>query len=234
MGRSFAPMVDHVRSIVDGPGAEAADRALGTILFTDIVGSTDLLARMGDHAYGALRDEHERTVRLTVEDFGGRLLKVIGDGTLSLFDGPIAALRCADRLSNDAAALGVPIRAGVHTGEVQRSGGDVAGMTVHIGARIAGLAGQGEILLSRAVRDLTSGAGLSFRDCGARELRGVPGRWDLYALDHLAAPHDAAVGQPLALSRTDAATLAAARRSPGALRALSRASTRIRRLAVRT
>jgi class 3 adenylate cyclase/pimeloyl-ACP methyl ester carboxylesterase len=233
MGEAFAPLVDHVREVLDGPGAPRADHTFGTILFTDIVGSTDLLARLGDHRYGALRDEHERTVRLTVEDFGGRLLKVIGDGTLSLFDGPIAAIRCADRLSQDAEALGTPIRAGIHTGEIQRPGGDVAGMTVHVGARIAGLAGPGEIYLSRTVRDLTAAAGVSFRTVGERELRGVPGTWDLYAVDHLATPHDPAVAQPVTLSRADAVTLSAARRAPGALRAVSRATERLRRLTVR-
>jgi class 3 adenylate cyclase len=228
LGESFAPMVDHVREILEGPGAPTSDQTFGTVLFTDIVGSTDLLARLGDHRYGELRDEHERTVRLTVEEHGGRLLKVIGDGTLSLFDGPIAAIRCADRLTQDAAALGAPIRAGVHTGDLQRRGGDVAGMTVHVGARIAGLAGAGEIFLSRVVRDLTSGAGFTFRSAGARELRGVPGTWDLYALQHLSAPHDPAIGQPLALSRADSVTLAAARRSPRALRTLAQAAASLR------
>jgi class 3 adenylate cyclase/pimeloyl-ACP methyl ester carboxylesterase len=198
LGESFAPMVDHVREVLEGPGARSTDLTFGTVLFTDIVGSTDLLARLGDHRYGELRDGHERMVRLTVEDFGGRLLKVIGDGTLSLFDGPVAALRCAHRLSEEAGEHGTPIRAGIHTGDIQRPGGDVAGMTVHVGARIAALAGAGEVYLSQTVRDLTSAAGLGFRLVGERALRGVPGTWPLYALDELATPHDPEVGRPLA------------------------------------
>jgi class 3 adenylate cyclase/pimeloyl-ACP methyl ester carboxylesterase len=234
MGEAFGPIVDHVREMIEGPDAPSADSALGTVLFTDIVGSTDLLARLGDPRFGALRNEHARTVRLAVEELGGQLIKVIGDGTLSLFDGPIAAIRCADRLRRDAEALGTPIRAGVHTGEIQRPGGDVAGMTVHVGARIAGLAGSGDIYLSRTVRDLAAAAGVTFRPIGDRALRGVPGTWDLYAVDRVATPHDPAVAQPLALSRTDAATLAAARRTPGALRAVTRATARLRRFAART
>jgi class 3 adenylate cyclase/pimeloyl-ACP methyl ester carboxylesterase len=230
LGESLIPVIDHVRELVAGPDALGSPDWLGTVLFTDIVGSTGLLASLGDQRYSALRDEHERTVRMTVEDFGGRLLKVIGDGTLSLFDGPIAAIRCAERLTRDADALGTPIRAGVHTGELQRGGGDVAGMTVHVGARIAGLGGAGEILVSQTVRDLASGSGATFRSHGSHELRGVPGTWELHAVDRLASRADAAVGQPLELSRADAVTLLAARRAPGALRMVARAAARLRRV----
>jgi class 3 adenylate cyclase/pimeloyl-ACP methyl ester carboxylesterase len=233
LGETFAPVVDHAVELATGGHTGTTQTMFGTVLFTDIVGSTEVLARLGDRGYGALRDEHERQVRLTVDDLGGQLLKVIGDGTLSLFDGPIAAITSADRLRREAGALGVPIRAGVHTGELQRPGGDVAGMTVHVGARIAGLAGPGEILLSRQVRDLTSAAGISFTSRGHRELRGVPGTWELFAVDAVARPSDPDVAQPIALSRADAVTLAAARRTPSALRAISRAASAVRRVTSR-
>jgi class 3 adenylate cyclase len=229
LGESIAAVVDHARALATGTDALVADRSFGTVLFTDIVGSTELLARLGDHRYGGVRDEHERAVRLSVEDHGGRLLKVLGDGTLSLFDGPVAAITCADQLRRGARDAGLEIRAGIHTGELQRPGGDVAGMTVHVGARVSSLAGAGEILVTRSVRDLSASAGISFRSDGVHELRGVPDRWELFAVDGITSPDDPDVGRPLSLSRSDAATLAAARRSPRALRAITSAVGSVRR-----
>jgi class 3 adenylate cyclase/pimeloyl-ACP methyl ester carboxylesterase len=228
LGESIAAVVDHARAVATGTDAVVPQRSFGTVLFTDIVGSTQLLARLGDERYGELRDEHERAVRLSVDDHGGRLLKTLGDGTLSLFDGPVAAISCADELRREATALGVEIRAGIHTGELQRSGGDVAGMTVHVGARIAGLAGAREILVSTAVRDVSAGAGISFRPAGSHELRGVPGRWELFEIVEMGHPSMAEIGDPLVLSRSDAVTLAAARRNPRALRAITRAIGSVR------
>ena len=159
-----------------------ADRMLGTVLFTDLVKSTELLTRIGDAAYRDLRAAHERQVRLTVENSGGRLVNVIGDGTLSIFDRASDAVRCAEAICAESDAQHIAVRAGVHTGELERTGMDITGMTVHVGARVAALAGAGEVLVSRTVKDLLLGSGIQFRDRGSKALKGVPGKWDLYAL----------------------------------------------------
>jgi class 3 adenylate cyclase len=202
------------------------------MLFTDVAGSTELLARIGDAEYRALRATHERHVRLEVEQSGGRLISVTGDGTFSLFDGPTHAVRCADEIRKGADELGISVRAGVHTGELERTGRDFTGLSVHIGARVGAMAMPNEILVSRAVRDLVAGSGLAFVEHGEHTLRGVPGSWDLYAL--------AAADQPAILpterslqTPLDRLALRTARTAPRAMRAASRVGNALQRYRTR-
>ena len=160
-------------------GAKAA-RALATVLFTDIVGSTARGAELGDHAWRLLRERHDQIVRRALADSGGHEVKTMGDGFLATFDGPARAVECTDRIAREIAELGIEIRAGLHTGEVTFEDDDVAGIAVAIGARIAAMAGPSEILVSRTVKDLTAGSHLRFEDADEHELKGVPDRWRLY------------------------------------------------------
>jgi len=167
--------------------ASEADRILATVLYTDIVGSTERMATVGDSAWGALLVEHERGVRGAVRANGGTIVKSLGDGFLLRFDMPTAALRCARAIVRDAAAQGLGVRAGLHTGECGVRDDDLIGLTVHVGARVADLAGPGEVLVTSTVRDLVLGSAVSFEDRGTHELRGVPGRWSVLAVDTLGA-----------------------------------------------
>jgi class 3 adenylate cyclase len=156
------------------------DRVLATVLFTDIVGSTVRAAALGDQIWRDLLEEHDRIVRTCVQRNRGREIKSVGDGVLALFDGPARAVRAARSIVSDVTALGLEVRAGVHTGEVELVGDDVAGLAVHIAARVMGEAPAGRVLASSTVRDLVVGSGLRFEDRGRRELRGVPGEWGLW------------------------------------------------------
>ena len=158
----------------------SGDRRLATVLFTDIVGSTERAAKMGDAGWAELLAEHHRLVRDELDRFEGVEIGTTGDGFLATFDGPARAVRCARAIAERVRDLGIEIRAGVHVGEIERVGKDIRGIAVHIGARVASLAGPGEILVSSTVRDLVAGSGLVFEDNGERELKGVPGRWHLY------------------------------------------------------
>jgi class 3 adenylate cyclase len=176
------PWMDAFEELVTGQRAEPAnDRVLATVLFTDIVSSTELAAERGDAAWRAILDRHDATVRREVEAHRGVLVKSTGDGVLARFDGPGRAVACASAIRRDVAGLGVHVRAGAHTGEVELRGDDIGGIAVHIAARVAGLAGSGEVLVSRTVKDLTAGSGLTFEDRGEHALKGVPDRWRLYA-----------------------------------------------------
>jgi class 3 adenylate cyclase len=157
-----------------------ADRVLATVLFTDIVGSTEHLAAVGDARWKELLASHDEIVKREIERHRGRHVDSAGDGLLATLDGPALAVRCAEEIGDALRPLGIAIRAGVHTGEVERVGARLRGMTVHIGARVAALAGPGEILVSQTVRDLAAGSGLTFDDAGEHELKGVPDRWHLY------------------------------------------------------
>jgi class 3 adenylate cyclase/pimeloyl-ACP methyl ester carboxylesterase len=160
----------------------AIDRVLATVVFTDIVGSTDLAVSLGDAEWRRLLDRHDLTARRTAERYSGRLIKTTGDGVLATFDGPARAARFASDFGREAEGFGLPIRAGLHTGEVEIRDDDIGGIAVHIAARIASLAGPGEVLASRTVRDLTTGSGLLFTDRGSYSLKGVPEEWQLYAV----------------------------------------------------
>jgi pimeloyl-ACP methyl ester carboxylesterase len=158
------------------------DRVLATVLFTDIVGSTERAAALGDREWGVLRDSHHAKIRSNLGRFRGREVNTAGDGFLATFDGPIRAVRCAMSAVAAVRDLGIQIRVGLHTGEVELDGTDVRGIAVHIGARVASLAGPSEVLVSSTVKDLVAGAALEFEDRGEHELKGVPGTWRLYRL----------------------------------------------------
>jgi class 3 adenylate cyclase len=164
---------------VDPPGV-AATRALATVLVTDIVGSTARAARDGDDAWGDVRRQHDDVVRHHLAGAGGVEIKTMGDGFLITFEGPAAAVRCARAIADDVRALGIHVRAGLHTGEVIFEGGDIAGLGVAIAARVGSLAGPDEVLVSQTVKDLVAGSGLTFEDAGEHELKGVPDTWRLY------------------------------------------------------
>ena len=157
-------------------------RVLATVLFTDIVGSTQLAAERGDSGWQRLLADHNRIVRRQLDRFGGVEIKVIGDGFLATFDGPARAIRCAAAIGDEVKELGLEIRAGLHVGEIEVLENDIAGIAVHIAARVSAKAGAGEILVSSTVKDLVVGSGLDFDDRGAHELKGVPGSWHLFAV----------------------------------------------------
>jgi class 3 adenylate cyclase len=162
--------------------AADADRVLATLLFTDIVGSTERAARVGDAAWKQELAEHDERARAEIERYRGMWINTTGDGLLAMFDGPARGVRCARGICDAVRGLGIEIRAGCHTGEVELVGSDVRGIAVHIAARVAALAGAGEVLVSRTVKDLVAGSGLEFEDRGAHVLKGVPEEWRLFAV----------------------------------------------------
>jgi class 3 adenylate cyclase/alpha-beta hydrolase superfamily lysophospholipase len=163
-------------------GTSEADRMLATVLFTDIVDSTRQAAAQGDARWRQLLEEHDRLAAQEVERQRGRVVKTTGDGLLATFDGPARGVRAAQAIVDRSHLLQLQVRAGLHTGEVELRGEDVAGMAVHIGARIGALAGPDEVLVSRTVTDLVVGSGLEFEDRGTHELKGVPGEWPVFAV----------------------------------------------------
>lgn len=162
--------------------APGVDRVLATVLFTDIVRSTERTAKTGDQRWRDLLDHHDRIAAAQVERFGGRVVKSTGDGLMATFDGPARGIRCADAITRNVRALGLDIRAGVHTGEVERRGEDISGLGVVIARRICDSAGDGEVLASRTVKDLVIGSGIGFADRGVHTLRGVPDDWQLFSV----------------------------------------------------
>ena len=157
------------------------DRVLATVLFTDIVGSTRMAVEVGDHRWHELLDRHDRLAKQTVEKHRGNFVKSTGDGILATFDGPGRAVRCALAFEAAAQQMGLPLRAGLHTGEIEVRGQDVGGIAVHAAARVMAQCGANEVLVSRVVTDLVAGAGLKFTERGAFDLKGIPGQWDLFA-----------------------------------------------------
>jgi class 3 adenylate cyclase len=181
---SQAVGLDDIEEFLTGRRAvRPADRVLATVLFTDIVGSTERAFQLGDGPWRALLDEHNRAVRAELAAWRGNEIKTVGDGFLATFDGPARAVNCAAAIVDSVAKLNLPIRVGVHTGECELVGDDVAGIAVHIGARVMERARPGEVLASSTVKDLVFGSGLRFSDRGAHSLRGVPDEWRLYALE---------------------------------------------------
>jgi class 3 adenylate cyclase/pimeloyl-ACP methyl ester carboxylesterase len=222
IGRSFVEFHDHLEEVATGSHRRGdADRFLGSVLFTDVVASTELLANVGDEVFKDLMADHEQRVRHAVDRADGHLVRMMGDGSFSVFDGPSRAVRCAEEICASAAELGIEVRAGTHTGEIERHGKDYAGMTVHIGARVSAAAGPGQVLVSRTVRDLLVGSTLSFASCGERELKGGPGRWELFALNGSElASVDLSGSAPT--TPLDRAVLQTARRAPRLVRAAVR------------
>lgn len=162
-------------------GGGDPDRVLGSILFTDIVNSTAIASQAGDRRWRSLLDRHDELVRRELARFRGREVATTGDGFLATFDGPGAAVRCALSIAESVTLLGLEIRSGVHTGEIEIRGEDIAGLAVHVAARVAALARGGEVLVSGIVKDLLVGSGFSFEDRGEHELKGVPNLWRIYS-----------------------------------------------------
>jgi class 3 adenylate cyclase len=160
-----------------------SDRVLATVLFTDIVTSTERSAQIGDRRWKDLLDQHDTLIGRELERHRGRLVKNTGDGILATFDGPARAVRCAQTIATSVKSLGIEVRAGLHTGEVELRREDVTGMGVNIAARVMDTAGPGEVVVSSTVKDLVAGSGLRFADRGTHDLRGVPGEWRLFAVE---------------------------------------------------
>lgn len=177
-------VLDEVAEFLTGVRPPAApDRMLATVLFSDIVGSTERASRLGDRSWRALLDAHYAILRAELDRFAGREIATTGDGFFATFAGPARAISCACAMRDAIRTLGIDIRVGLHTGEVETVGEDLAGIAVHIGARVAAAAQPSEVLVSRTVADLVAGSGIPFRDRGAHLLKGVPGSWQLYAVD---------------------------------------------------
>lgn len=177
-------MLDAIEEFLTGHSpAHEPDRVLASILFTDVVGSTERAAALGDAAWRELLDRHHRAIRRELLNFRGREVKTVGDGFVATFDGPARAVQAAEAAIRAVREeVGLEVRAGVHTGEIELLDGDIAGVAVHIAARVAAQAAAGEVLVSRTVRDLVVGSGLEFEDRGTHRLRGVPDEWQLLAL----------------------------------------------------
>jgi class 3 adenylate cyclase len=224
----YQAITDAVARFFTGRAARPrSERVLTTLLFTDIVGSTEQAASMADASWRSVLEAHNQAVRAQLDTFRGREVNTTGDGFVASFDGPARAIECADAIRDSVAPLGVQVRAGVHTGEVELIGDDVAGVAVHIAARVCAAADAGQVLVTSTVKDLVVGAGLEFTDFGTRELKGVPGTWTLFSLGDTAstadtlhvAPEDASAR----LGRLDRAMLGMTRRSPRTTRLLARA-----------
>jgi class 3 adenylate cyclase/pimeloyl-ACP methyl ester carboxylesterase len=177
-------LVDEIEKFLTGAAAgSVTDRLLANVLFTDIVRSTDTAAELGDQRWRRLLDRHDEVVRRQVERFRGSVVNTTGDGFVTLFDGPGRAVRCACAIRDAVRPLGIDIRAGIHTGEIEQRGDDVAGIAVNIAARVASRAEPRQVLVSRTVVDLTAGSGIGFVDRGEHDLKGVPQAWRLYAVE---------------------------------------------------
>jgi class 3 adenylate cyclase len=178
-------LIDRIEEFMTGvPPRRRPDRVLATVLFTDIVASTATASRLGDIQWAKLLDRHDELLGHELEQHHGQMVASRGDGVLATFEGPERAVRCARSICESVRVLGIEIRAGIHAGEVQRRGQDIAGLAVHIGARVVNLAGAGEMLVSSTVKDLVVGSGIGFADRGAHDLKGVPGTWRLFAVDN--------------------------------------------------
>jgi class 3 adenylate cyclase len=180
-----APVLAAIRDFLGDSSDEPLldlDRTLTTVLFTDIVGSTEHLAAVGDRRWRELIETHDRVAREAILRLRGKVVRTTGDGVLATFDGPARAIRCATEIQAAARRLGLEIRAGLHSGEVETRGHEVSGIAVHTAARVQSEADAGEVLVSRTVVDLVAGSGLSFDDRGVRSLKGIPGEWRLFAV----------------------------------------------------
>jgi pimeloyl-ACP methyl ester carboxylesterase/class 3 adenylate cyclase len=179
----LAPIIEETEEFLTGArSVPEPDRVLATVLFTDIVGSTERAAEIGDARWRELLERHDAMVRTELTRHRGREMKTVGDGFLATFDGPARAIRCACAIREHAPDLGLHVRAGIHTGECELIGDDVGGIGVHIGARVAAAAQPSEVLVSRTVTDLVAGSGIEFEPRGEQQLKGVPGEWALFSV----------------------------------------------------
>jgi class 3 adenylate cyclase len=184
VGDNAGDIADAIEEFLTGSRAPVEiDRVLATVLFNDIVGSTEKAAALGDHRWRDLLNQYHATIRRSLVRFRGREIKTTGDGVLATFDGPARGVRCACAIAEETRPLGIEVRAGLHTGECEMIGDDVGGIAVHIGARVAALAAAGEVLVSSTVKDLVAGSGLRFGDRGNHSLKGVPGDWRIFAVE---------------------------------------------------
>jgi class 3 adenylate cyclase len=178
------PLLDEVQEFLTGvPPAPPIDRVLATVLFTDIVSSTEQATAMGDRTWRDVLDRHDAIVRRQLERFNGREINTTGDGFIATFDGPARGIHCGRAIRDGTRQLGIDLRIGLHTGEVELRGDDVAGVAVHLAARVAAKAQGGEVLVSRTVKDLVAGSGITFTARGEHALKGVDERWELFAVD---------------------------------------------------
>jgi class 3 adenylate cyclase/pimeloyl-ACP methyl ester carboxylesterase len=184
IGENVGEILDAIEEFLTGSKTSVVpDRVLATVLFTDVVGSTERAALLGDQRWRDLLDKHNNIIRRNITRFRGREAKTTGDGFLIVFDGPARAVRCACAISNEIRPLGIQIRAGLHTGECEEIGDDIGGIAVHTGARVAAMAGPGEVLVSSTVKDLVAGSGLRFADRGEHVLKGIPDAWRIFAVE---------------------------------------------------
>jgi len=228
LGLAWKGYAQHIAEVARGVDSTYgdSDRVLATVLFTDIVGSTDQLSRLGDVQWAAVLEDHDRMLRRQVARCGGRYVGSTGDGALCEFSGPAAAVESGQAVCSSASALRIEIRAGVHTGECSRRGEDLAGLAVHIGARVCAAAGPGEVVVSRTVRDLVAGSTLAFSTRGEHDLKGVPGSWELFAVGTDAAPSTLSAPSPRPADRV---VVGLSRRAPGAVRAANRFATAVQK-----
>jgi class 3 adenylate cyclase len=240
----WGPIVSEIEGFLTGERHEPETaRVLQTVLFTDIVGSTERAAEVGDASWRELLEHHDRVVREELVRFGGRALKSLGDGFLAAFDRPTRAIRCTNAIFEELRQVGLEIRAGIHTGECEAIGDDLGGLAVHIGARIGAMARPSEVLVSSAVCDLVVGSGIEFADRGVEELKGVPGRWRLYSVTSdrpkdsrsvQSVDHEAAAltpGPREEMRPIDRAAVTLAKRAPGVGRVGFRLARPLRRKA---
>jgi class 3 adenylate cyclase len=222
----FDQIVDEIETFVTGARAPVkVERSLATVLFTDIVRSTERAAELGDRRWRDLLERHDAVTREQVSAFGGRVVKSLGDGALAVFDGPARAIRCAESMRDELRGVDVSARFGIHTGECELIGDDVGGMAVHIAARVMSQADADEILVSSTVADLVVGSDLYFEERGTHELKGVPGQWRLLAAgpDRRALPRGADLaGGESAMRPSDRLAVSLAQRMPRAMRAVAR------------
>ncbi len=223
----FDAIADEIERFITGAVHHTEpDRALVSVLFTDIVESTQRAAQLGDSAWREVLERHDALVDSTVTEHGGYVVKHMGDGALSAFNGPAKAIRCAEALRHGFADLGIELRAGIHSGECEVFDADLGGLAVHIGARVGALAGPGEIVVSSTVRELVVGSGMQFNDRGEHELKGVPGSWRLYELADGRAPREELDAAAPYMRRFDRLAVSMARRAPRAMRLGARLASR--------
>ena len=183
MAGDYEALTDEIQAFVTGTRPPVdPERQLATVLFTDVVKSTDTAAAIGDKRWRELLDRHDEISQREIDRHGGRLVELTGDGVFATFDGPARGIRAALAIRDAIARIGIAVRAGLHTGEIEVRGEKISGLAVHIGQRVSALAHGGEVLVSRTLPDLVVGSGLEFDDRGEHELKGVPGRWQLYAV----------------------------------------------------